>query len=100
MKKIFLLLLIIIEIPIFADGSVKLTKDKYFMLPELVLFGEEQFYLFPLPLRKQTSLLSGEDIPANINDYNSISYVSHMKIEEYPNIYTPVIPEKIVLINY
>lgn len=94
MKKLFLLLLIlIVGIPVFPDS-------KYFILPELVLFGEEQFYLLPFPLKEQAGLTANKNIQAAINENNSISYINQMKIEQYPNIYTLEIPEKIDLIDY
>ena len=102
MKKIILLLAFtIIGTSVFADDS---TKINYFMLPELILFGEEQFYLLPFPLREQireqTFLSSFENEEEDaLKKEGCVNYEKKLKPDRYPGIFNVYIPEKISLID-
>ncbi|NOY08959.1 MAG: hypothetical protein GXP33_08970 [Spirochaetes bacterium] len=87
-KSSLVLFIILICIPLFPEPALKHTGKSFFVLPDLILFGEEQFFLLPFPLNRKINV-----IMPDIEDYTYIRLTEKI-VHLYPETYTLRFPEK------
>ncbi len=93
-KSSLILFIILICIPLFPESTLKHTGKNFFVLPDLILFGEEQFFLLPFPLKGKIDV-----VKPDIEDYNYIRLAEKIR-HLYPETYTLRFPEKYNLYSH